>query len=181
MAIEYSGILHTAYVVQKTVGYLAGKPIESNEPPKTVVRQIIFWTKCVISLTLLGFSFAVTMAAILNDQTTVWNGTPKSVSIVMLFVLMGIIGVLEGSQIAYFAVVKMTQEERGDGIFMKKSCDILFKNNNHNLAAFLVGRQLCVVSCMFFIARITAVRFNEGDANIFNVPDWVQEIFTLGC
>jgi hypothetical protein len=96
---------------------------------------------------------------------------------------MCVIGVLEGSQIAYFAVVKMSKTERGEanlGAFGKKTCNILFKNENHNLAAFLVGRQLCVVSCMFFIARITAVKVEPGEENIFGVADWVQGIFNTG-
>jgi hypothetical protein len=44
----------------------------------------------------------------------------------------------------------------------------------------MIGRQLCVVSCMFFIARITAVRMDEGDENIFGVSDGVQALFNTG-
>ena len=183
MAIEFSGILHITYIVQKTVGMLAGKPIESNEPPRTLVKNIFFYGRCLMSLTLLCFAFAVTFSAILQGKTTVWESIPPAASIIIFFVLMCVIGVLEGSQIAYFAVVKMTESERGEAVlgrFAKKTCNILFKNHNHNLAAFLVGRQLCVVSCMFFIARITAVKIEPGEENIFGVSDWVQKIFDTG-
>lgn len=183
MAIEFSGILHITYIVQKTVGWLAGKPIQYNEQPRSLLRNIFFYGRCVMSLTLLCFSFAVTFSAILQGKTTVWEAVPPAASIVIFFFLMCVIGVLEGSQIAYFAVVKMTAAERGEanlGVFGKKTCKILFKNENHNLAAFLVGRQLCVVSCMFFIARITAVKIEPGEENIFGVSDWVQDIFNTG-
>jgi hypothetical protein len=109
-----------------------------------------------------------------------WEGFPPGASVVIFFVLMGVIGLLEGSQIAYFAVSKLPQAERGNGYFAKRTCDIIFRNNNHNLGAFLIGRQLCVVSCMFFIARITAVKLGEGEANIYGVSDGAQELFNTG-
>jgi hypothetical protein len=183
MAIEFSGILHITYLVQQTVGKLAGRPIESNEPPRTLLKNIFFYGRCLMSFTLLCFAFAVTFSAILQGKTTVWESVPPAASIIIFFVLMCVIGVLEGSQIAYFAVVKMTGSQRGEAIlgrFAKLTCKILFKNHNHNLAAFLVGRQLCVVSCMFFIARITAVKIEPGEENIFGVADWVQKIFDTG-
>lgn len=184
MAIEFSGILHICYLVQRAVGWMAGQPIESKEPPKTLMGNVFFYGRCLMSFVLLCFSFAVTFVAIFERKTTVWESVPPAASVVIFFVLMGCIGILEGSQIAYFAVVKMQKSEQGQdgkhGYFAKKSAQILFKNNNHNLAAFLVGRQLCVVSCMFFIARITAVKLEEGEENIFGVPDWVQSIFNTG-
>jgi len=184
MAIEFSGILHICYIVQRTVAHLAGQPIVSKEPPMSAFKTFFFYGRCLMSFALLCFAFAVTFTAILNGQTTVWEGVPSWASIVIFLVLMACIGVLEGAQIAYFAVVKMQKHEQGQdgsmGYFAKHSACILFKNDNHNLAAFLVGRQLCVVSCMFFIARITAVKIEPGDENIFGVPNWLQEIFNTG-
>jgi len=184
MGIEFSGILHICYLVQQAVGYLAGQPILSNEPARTLPQNIFFYGRCLMSIVLLIFSFAVTFTAIFQRKTTVWESVPPYASVIIFFSLMGVIGVLEGSQIAYFACVKMQKTERGEdgnmGYFAKRSSEILFKNHNHNLAAFLVGRQLCVVSCMFFIARITAVKIEEGEENIFGVPDGVQKIFDTG-
>jgi len=184
LAIEFSGILHICYIIQRTVASVAGQPIVSNEPEMNLFQNIFFYGRCLWSLALLGFAFAVTFTAIINEQTTVWEGVPPAASIVIFLVLMACIGILEGAQIAYFAVVKMQKGEQGQdgnmGYFAKKSSQILFKNNNHNLAAFLVGRQLCVVSCMFFIARITAVKLHDGDENIFGVADWVQGLFSTG-
>jgi hypothetical protein len=184
LAIEFSGILHICYLVQRFVGHVAGQPIQSNEPDRSVLQNIFYYGRCLMSFALLCFAFAVTFVAIFERKTTVWEQVPPWASVVIFFVLMGCIGILEGSQIAYFAVVKMQKSEQGQdgsmGWFAKKSACILFKNHNHNLAAFLVGRQLCVVSCMFFIARITAVKLEPGDENIFGVADWVQGIFNTG-
>ena len=184
MAIEFSGILHICYIVQRTVAHLAGQPIQSNEAPLNMFQKIFFYGRCLMSFALLCFSFAVTFVAIFERKTTVWESVPPWASVLIFLVLMACIGVLEGAQIAYFAVVKMEKKHQGQdgnmGWFAKKSAVILFANHNHNLAAFLVGRQLCVVSCMFFIARITAVKLDEGDENIFGVPNWVQGIFNTG-
>ena len=184
MAIEFSGILHICYIVQRSVAYVAGQPIMSKEPELNVFQKIFFYGRCVMSFALLCFAFAVTLVAIFEKKTTAWESVPPWGSVVIFFVLMVCIGILEGAQIAYFAVVNMQKSEQGQdgkmGYFAKKSAQILFANHNHNLAAFLVGRQCCVVSCMFFIARITAVKLEPGEENIFGVADWVQGLFNTG-
>merc|ERR1711976_1010014 len=44
-----------------------------------------------------------------------------------------------------------------------------------------IGRQLCVVSCMFFIARVTSLNIEPGmGENIFGVSDSIQKFFNLG-
>lgn len=169
-----------SYLVQKSVAYLAGQPIESNEPPKSFLQNLFFYGRCAMSVGILAFSLAVTLKSLFDGKTAMWDFMPASVSVVIFFFLLIVIGLLEGSQIAYFAVTKMTEAERGDAYFAKKTCQLIFANNNHGLAAFMIGRQLMVVSCMFFVARITAVKLEDGDENIFGVPDFVQGIIDTG-
>lgn len=180
LAIEFSGILHTCYLVQHFVANLAGKPIESNEPPRSALQNMFFYGRCAMSLALLGMALAVTLRALFDGKTAMWDSIPAAASIVIFFLLLVVIGNLEGSQIAYFAVSKLQKCERGEDYFSVKTCDIIFTNNNHNLAAFMVGRQLCVVSCMFFIAKITSVKLEDGEENIFGVSDGAQRIFDTG-
>lgn len=40
MAIEFSGLLHTSYLVQLLVTKLAGQPIESNEGKRSTPMQV---------------------------------------------------------------------------------------------------------------------------------------------
>jgi len=95
--------------------------------------------------------------------------------------LMSVVGMLEGMQIAFFAVSRIPEDERGDSYFAKKTCEILFFGDSHNLAGFMIGRQLCVVSCMFFIARVTSLDIDpEMDDTIFGVSPAVQKFFNLG-
>ena len=44
----------------------------------------------------------------------------------------------------------------------------------------MIGRQLCVVSCMFVVARVTSIEIAEGESNIFGVPDGLQKFFNFG-
>jgi hypothetical protein len=85
-------------------------------------------------------------------------------------------------QIAFFAVAKIPASERGDSIFAKKTCELLFKGEGRNLPGFMIGRQLCVVSCMFFIARVTSldVDVDEGEETLWGVSNAWQKFFNTG-
>lgn len=182
MAIEFSGILHTSYLIQSFAAWCAGTTIESNEPPRNFFQKLFFYGRAAMSVALLVYSFYVTLYALFNGKTTMWEGVPAGVSVVLFAILLIIIGLLEGSQIAYFAVTKLQKSERGDGYFAKATCELLFDDagRNHNLAAFMIGRQLCVVSCMFFVARVTSIRLEEDEENLFGVSDPIQKLFETG-
>merc|ERR1719491_1607912 len=44
----------------------------------------------------------------------------------------------------------------------------------------MVGRQMCVTLCFFIIARVSTIRLNEGDENVFGYNDGVQAFFETG-
>jgi len=180
MFIEFSGLLHSSYLIQMLVAKLAGKKIESYEEDRTVAQSVFFYIRALGSLFLLVGSLTVTLEALFNDQTTMWKGVPKAVSVILFFLLMSVVGLLEGMQIAFFAVSKLSEEERGESKFAKMTCDLLFKGKGRNLAGFMIGRQLCVVSCFFVVARVTTLNIGEDDENIFGVSDGLQKFFNLG-
>merc|ERR1712038_1090540 len=178
-AIEFSGLLHASYVVQLLVGLMAGKPIESKEEPRNAGQDLFFWGRCLLSLTALGFCVYITLYALFTQQTTMWESVPAGVAVVIFFILMCVVGMLEGMQIAFFAVAKIQASERGSSFFALKTCDLLYKGDGHNLPGFMVGRQLCVVSCMLFVARVTSID-TKGGENLLGVSDGVQELFGTG-
>merc|ERR1712087_118819 len=160
---------------------MGGKKIVSKEDPRTLPQTIFFWLRCFLSVAILIFSFAVTIAAVFERKTTMWPGVPASVSLLLFFFLMWIVGMLEGMQIAFFAAAKLPKAERGDSAFAKKTCELLFAGNGQNLPGFMVGRQLCVISCFFIVARITALDVAIGTGeNILGVPDGVQAFLNTG-
>merc|ERR1711915_381596 len=117
--------------------------------------------------------------ALFDGKTTMWDSVPPGAAVVVFFVLMCIVGMLEGMQIAFFAVAKLRESERGSNVFARKTCELLYSGDGHNLPGFMIGRQLCVVSCMLFVARVTSVDM-KGEANLFGVPDGVQGLFNTG-
>jgi len=133
-----------------------------------------------MSVGLLIFAFIVTLKALFEGKTTMWDGVPPYAAVVVFFILLCVVGMLEAMQIAFFAVAKLTKAERGDGIFAIKTCHLLFSGSGNNLPNFMIGRQLMVVSCMFFVARVTSVKIAPGEENIFGVSEWVQKIFNTG-
>jgi len=179
MAIEFSGLLHASYLIQLAVAALAGKKIQSNEEPRSGIESIFFFGRCLASLAVLCFCLAVTFEALFSGNTTMWEGVPAWLAVIVFFVLMSIVGMLEGMQVAFFAVSKLPASERGDSVFAVKTCNLLFKGDGYNMPAFMVGRQLCVVSCMFFIARVTSLNYPDGET-IFNVPEGFQSFLNLG-
>ena len=181
MFIEFSGLLHSAYVVQIIVTKLAGSEVKTNEPPRDAAQSAFFWFRCLFSCVVLCFSFAVTLEALFNEKTTMWDGVPAWLAVIVFFILMSVVGMLEGMQIAFFAVAKIPAADRGESIWSKKTCNLLYSGDGNNLPGFMVGRQLCVVSCMLFIARVTSVKVAEdGSENIFGVTNGFQELFNTG-
>mmetsp|Transcript_15042 Transcript_15042/g.28507 ORF Transcript_15042/g.28507 Transcript_15042/m.28507 type:complete len:526 (+) Transcript_15042:99-1676(+) len=180
MGIEFSGLLHCCYLVQFLFAYLSGQPLESKERPRTVPEKFFFWVRVLVSLAILCLSFAVTLSALFNNQTTMWDGVPPVVSVILFFVFMAIVGMLEGMQIAFFAIAQMTEEERSTSPWAKKTCDVLFEGDGRNLPGFMVGRQMCVTMCFFIVARVTTIKLDDDEDNIFGVSDGIQALFDTG-
>ena len=64
MAVEFSGLVHSSYLIQMAVAAMAGKKIESNEDPRTPAQAAFFWIRCLYSLAILIGCFAVTLQAL---------------------------------------------------------------------------------------------------------------------
>merc|ERR1712048_1152449 len=94
--------------------------------------------------------------------------------------MVSIVGMLEGMQIAFFAVAKLSKAEQGQNKFTKMTCKLLFKGNGKNLPGFMVGRQLCVVTCFFVVARVTTQNVGDDDTNVMGLPDGIQGFLNLG-
>jgi hypothetical protein len=180
LLIEMSGLLHSVYLVQIIFSKVSGKPIESKEEPGNAVENLFFWARVLVSLVVLGFSFAVTLTALFDGKTTMYEGVPEVVSVIVLFILMAFIGMMEGMQIALFAVVNLPVDELKKHPLAAKVCELTFKGSN--LQAFLIGRQICVTCCTFIVALITScdVDVDAGDDTIFGVSSGIQEFFNTG-
>merc|ERR1712019_288799 len=69
------------------------------------------------------------------------------------------------------------------GSWALSTCDILYnRRKGLNLPGFMIGRQLCVVTCFFVVARVTTqnVDRDAGQSNVMDLPDEVQDFLNFG-
>lgn len=176
LTVEASGILHAVYLIQILVANAAGCPIKSDEPKRSMAKKAFFWGRVIFSTSLLVFAISITIKALFDGDTTMWEGVPAIVSLLLLVLLIGIVGLMEGMQIALFAVVHRPAEDLQKHPAAQKVCKAVFKGQT--LESFLCGRQICQTILMFAIARIIAIDAKDG--NILGVGDTFQRILNSG-
>jgi len=180
LAIESSGLLHSVYLVQYLASMFNREKDTPDEPPRTALESIFFWIRVAFSLIILSFAFIVTISALLNNQTTFYEGLPDAISVTIFFGLICFLGMLEAMQIALFAVVNLPEEDLEEHPIAKANCQLAFYGTN--FPAFLIGRQICVTMCMFLLARITTtdVDTHAGQETVLNMHPGAQEFFNTG-
>ena len=99
MAIEFSGVLHSAYLIQYFAAWCAGKTIKSNEPPRSVFQTIFFYGRALMSVGLVVYAFYVTLYALFNGKTTMWEGVPPWASVILFALLFSIKDIQLGSDL----------------------------------------------------------------------------------
>jgi hypothetical protein len=57
MFVEFTGIMHSSYLIQNILAAVSGKPIITNEPPRTGFTFAFFWGRVLMSLAILGFAW----------------------------------------------------------------------------------------------------------------------------
>ena len=185
LAMEASGLMHAVYLVQMLFSKITGKS-SANDGEKTLCTRVLFWVRILVSVAVLGLAFAVTLTALFNGQTAMWEGVPEFASVIIFFVLMSFVGLMEGMQIALFAVVNLPASDFELYPIAKKNCQVVFggsTSSSSRFQALLIGRQICVTICMFLVARITTIQASDDDdekETIFGVPAAIQEFFQTG-
>merc|ERR1712194_536035 len=61
LAIEFSGLLHSSYLIQMAVVKCAGQQLMSNEDPRSGAENAFFWFRCIMSLAIVTFCGVVTV------------------------------------------------------------------------------------------------------------------------
>ena len=172
LMVELSGIVHATYFVRMIVERIGG-----ITKPKTERKSMLFWIQVSISVCLLCFSFVVLFTALYQGKTTAWDGIPPYVSTIIFVVVVVVVGMMDGLQIALMAALRMPVEAINHYPIAKRNCDIVFRGNN--VEAFLVGRQMFQTLIQFSIARMISFDTSVKE-NIFGVSDGVQKVFNSG-
>jgi hypothetical protein len=184
MCIEFTGIMHSAYIIQNFMSAVSGKPIISNEEPKTGFTIAFYWGHILMSLAILEFCMVVVMVVLFNRDTMVtvkYPGILVGLSIFLFFFFMCVVGTLEAMQIAFFGAAKLTAAKCGNSFFGKKTCSILFDGNRWNFPGFMIGQQLTVVGSFFLVASITSLNIKLGEGNnIFGISNGAEQFLKYG-
>lgn len=178
IGIEFSGLLHSVYLFQYGFAALTKTDVVSKEPPRTKSSELFFWIRVLVSSVLLCFSLAVTLEALFKGQSNIWEGTPEWASVIVFLVFLCIVGIMEGMQIAAFALLNFPEEELKKHGVASANCMLMFEGSN--LQSFLIGRQIFVASLMFIVAKIASISVESSESNIFGVPDGFQTFLNTG-
>merc|ERR1712161_139025 len=130
---------------------ISGKPIVTNEEPRTGAAFAFFWGRVLMSFAILVFCLAATLVALFQGRTSVSTRYPTittGVSVFLFFFFMAVVGMLEGMQIAFFAVAQLPANERGTSFFL--------------------------------VGSITSMNIVPGEDNIFGVSDAAQAFLNYG-
>ncbi len=182
LAIESSGLLHAVYLVQCFFSS------ESSEEYTTMTmrQQTWYWARVFVSVTILTFALVVTCNALWHGETTMYPGLTTMTSFVIFFGLVCFLGLLEGIQIAAFAVVKLPSHIVASNPAADANCELVFRGRNFK--AVLIGRQICVTTSMFLLARMTTTDVDPTDlldtsttmSTVLGVPAPIQDFFNTG-
>ncbi len=175
--IEFSGLLHSVYIVQIVFAYLSGTKIKSNEPERGFFGKLFFWFRVLVSTLILGFCLAIILQALFDGNSGMWKGVPSWASVIFFITLNCLTGLMDGMQIAAFALMNIPDDELRHHSVAYTNCKLMF--TGQNLQSFLIGRQIFVASLMFIVARIASIGGPE-DYRIFGAPTSLQSFYNTG-
>jgi len=142
------------------------------------LREASLWdiTRFIFSLGLLLFSGVVTCYSILEQKTSMWKEVPGWASLLIFILVLWLLGVMEGLQIALVELKRANPDSYKD-IYPTAYKLGQAASSGDNTEKFLMGRQVFVVCLVFFAAKLTTIHGKNEDGFLFYVPDWLQVIF----
>jgi len=174
ITIEATGLLHSVYFIQHSVAWCTGSKLEPKWDSQA--SFIWYWSRVAFSTFILCLAWAVTLHALWNGDTTMWDGVHPVVSMVILLVLILGTGILEALQIAMITVVHWAPEKLAAHPAAERTCK--FAMHGNNLQAFLIGRQILQTVIMFLIARVVTLR--DGATTLLGDNAVLQSILSAG-
>jgi len=133
------------------------------------------YIRYVFSFALLVFSSVVTFYAIWEQKTSFWKAVPGWVALILFFVVLVLLGIMEGLQIA------LVELKRQHPDTYRNSHPRAYRLGNiaaegDNIERFLMGRQVSVVCLVFFAAKLTTIHGRDPSGFLFPVPEVVQAL-----
>jgi len=142
---------------------------------KLVDSTVFDYIRYVGSFALFVFSTVVTFYAILEQKTSFWKVVPGWASLLIFLLVLFLIGVMEGIQIA-LVELKLQDPATYKATHPKAYRLGQIAARGDNIERFLMGRQVFVVCLVFFAAKLTTIHGRSPDGFLFPVPEVVQTL-----
>jgi hypothetical protein len=143
---------------------------EDNFAIFSVVVMLMFdWFRYIMSFVFLAFSFFFVSYAIVFQLNAFYKEVPTAVAYILFILLLVILSLMEGIQIAIVETLKQPIES----IKSATNCHYItsLTRQPHRLQSFLMGRQIIVLFVVFLLGRLST--FTET-LDIYWIPTWFQ-------
>jgi hypothetical protein len=159
--MEFTGLMHAVYMVQKFVVALRGTDEAKRKQVENQGNPIFFWVRVLFSTAVLGLCVAVVFDSLFRGATgfaDVFSSLPNWLGVIFFILLCTVVHCTEGLQVALFAMQKMDPEEFKVHAGAEANGAVAFAGNN--LQCFLIGRQALTAMSMFVLSTICGVQAN---------------------
>mmetsp|Transcript_28883 Transcript_28883/g.47899 ORF Transcript_28883/g.47899 Transcript_28883/m.47899 type:complete len:520 (-) Transcript_28883:472-2031(-) len=157
--MEFIGLMHFVYLIQKVVVQIKGTDEAKKKQMKNQGNPFFFWGRVVLSTGVLALCLAIVFDSLFRGDTgyaATFPDMPNYSGLIFFMLLCGLVHCTEGLQVALFAMQKMDPEEIKAHAGAQANAAVAFKGNN--LQAFLIGRQALTALSMFILSLITSVQ-----------------------
>jgi len=183
LIVETSGLLHAVYLFKalfaKFCFYskhsslslqtlsIEDRDVLTRISTKKILQRILYWFQILASTGIFLYAMIIILASMFVNSIP--SGILNTIGFIALIVM---VGILEGMQVAIFAIMKCSNETKENDIFeeypmAKTNYAIIFKKEVNKMEEFLIGRQICVTVCMILIARMTSLDLVSESSNGF--------------
>lgn len=186
LGLEWSGLLHAAYLVPMAIKWCYGVDYDDNkeeEEEEEVVddgdgdgdemeqgaenknkrcHDIVFWVKAICSLFLFAFALVLIAIHMFRGHTEVTNTVYDSLTFFLFLFIILWAALVQGMQIALFALKNTSIRD------LRPTHKIAYLNfkaafGTGNIEPFLIGRQIFVTAAYFYLSSVTRVLTDDDD------------------
>jgi len=141
---------------------------------KRILSILLEIWRYVFSTSLLLFALATILYSMITYKTTFYPGVPNYAQIILLFVLLILLGTMEGTMMALNQLRRVDPELYKDKYL--PYITVTYARKGDRVERFLNGRQVIVVLCGFQLAYLTTIQ--NGTLDFY--PYFLAQLFYTG-
>lgn len=166
LAVEAVGLPHSSYLLKDLLCLICRIDHSAADPAKQMKKDILYYSKCALSVAAVIFSATLVIKGIALGQTNAtagpgWDGLPGAAAVLISLLFIFMLASAEGLQVSLIALthVPLSSYEAKSPL-AARTCKLAFAGRN--IHAFLVGRQFLTAMNMVLLGRVTGYSGSEG-------------------